>query len=578
MNFSQRGFRRSQIISVSKRLWILFFLITAFSGHVSTHMACAQSSEATTESVADPGGSKTGAAKDLADASAAPDDETKKSLNAVNQHSMYGPGMQFLADSVGQNRVAINMAWLLIAGFLVMFMQAGFALVETGFTRAKNACHTMMMNFCVYFLGALGFWAVGYALMYGAAGSNAAAIGGIAPFADATSTFSISGLGSLFSTNGFFLSGSNYDVGVCAMFLFQLVFMDTAATIPTGAMAERWKFGAFIVFAFFASMILYPIFGHWAWGGGWLSQLGNNFGLGVGYVDFAGSGVVHCIGGFCGLAGAMVLGPRLGKYNRDGTANAIPGHNIPLALLGVIILGFGWFGFNAGSTFGAAGAGNLRIGVIAVTTLLGSAGGALSAMLYMYWRSGKPDPSMIGNGFLAGLVAITGSAAFISPSVAVLVGAVGGLIMCWSVAFLDVVRVDDPVGAVAVHAGAGLWGVLAVGIFADGTYGAGWNGTLINGQAAPLIGLLHGGTGQFIAQLIGAVASVVWGFGLSYVFFKVQHLLFGIRSSREDEIGGLDIPDIGIVAYPPELLDELDYDDTQQPAGSSPALRTATTG
>lgn len=501
----------------------------------------------------DAGGAKTGGENDLANANGAPDDKTKASLNAAYKHSIYGSGLRFMAQTEGQNRVGINTAWLLICGFLVMFMQAGFALVETGFTRAKSAVHTMMMNFCVYFIGLLGFWSVGFALMYGAAGSSAANIGGI-PVFGAGHVFAIPHFGSLFATNGFFLSGNNYDVGVCAMFLFQVVFMDTAATIPTGAMAERWKFGAFIVYGFFVSMILYPIFGHWAWGGGWLSQLGNNFGLGCGYVDFAGSGVVHAVGGFCGLAGAMVLGPRIGKYNRDGTANAIPGHNIPLALLGVLILAFGWFGFNPGSTFGAAGGGNLRIGVISVTTMLASAGGAFATMMYMYLRSGKPDPSMVANGFLAGLVAITAPSAFVSPTIGVLIGAIGGLIMCWAVSFLDLVRVDDPVGAVAVHGGAGLWGVLSVGIFADGTYGAGWNNT----TGKPLVGLLYGGTGQFYAQLIGIVTIVIWAFGASYAFFKIQDKLFGIRSKREDEIGGLDIPDMGIIAYPPDVMTE-DY-------------------
>ncbi|HEX8834800.1 MAG TPA: ammonium transporter [Abditibacteriaceae bacterium] len=496
----------------------------------------------------DPAGATTGKASDIATAGATATADDAKAIAAAT-----GPGMQFLADSVGQDRIGLNMAWLLICGFLVMFMQAGFALVETGFTRAKSATHTMMMNFTVYFLGMLGFWAVGFGLMYGAAGPIGA-LGGMAPFSDSTAKFNIENFGSLFATKGFFLAGDSYDVAVCAMFLFQVVFMDTAVTIPTGAMAERWKFTAFIPYCFFVSMFLYPLFGHWAWGGGWLSQLGNNFGLGAGYVDFAGSGVVHTVGGMCGLAGAMVLGPRLGKYNRDGSANAIPGHNICLALTGVMILGFGWFGFNAGSTFGAAGGGNLRIGTVATTTMLASAGGGAISMLYMYLTTKKPDPTMVGNGFLGGLVAITAPCAFVSPSMGVLIGAIGGLIVCWAVAFLDNIHVDDPIGAVAVHAGAGLWGVFAVGIFADGTYGAGWNATVNStGAGVPVIGLLYGGTGQFWAQLIGAVTAAVWGFGASYAFFKIQSALTrgGIRSSVEDELGGLDIPDMGIVAYPP---------------------------
>ncbi|HEX8550424.1 MAG TPA: ammonium transporter [Abditibacteriaceae bacterium] len=510
----------------------------------------------------DAGGTTTGTMNDIATASGALTDKDKEAIKSS------GPGLQLVAEGVGQNRIAINTVWLLICGFLVMFMQAGFALVETGFTRAKSACHTMMMNFCIYFLAMLGFWAVGFALMYGAVGPIAN-LGGLAPIADTTAKVSIPGLGSLFATQGFFLSGNMYDVGVCAMFLFQMVFMDTTATIPTGAMAERWKFTAFIWYALFVSMILYPIFGHWAWGGGWLSQLGNTFGLGVGYVDFAGCGVVHMVGAFCGLAGAIILGPRIGKYNRDGTANAIPGHNIPLALLGCMILALGWFGFNAGSTFGASGIGNLRIGIVATTTMLASAGGAVAAMIYMYYKSRTPDPTMVANGFLGGLVAITAAAGFVSPSIGVLIGFVGGLIVCWAIAFLDVIHVDDPIGAVAVHGGAGLWGVLAVGIFADGTYGAGWNGTLDKtGQGVPLIGLLYGGTGQFWAQCIGAVAAAAWGFGASWVFFKVQGLVMGgIRSSAEDEIDGLDIPEIGIVAYPPDY--SADY--IEEPLAPEPA-------
>jgi Amt family ammonium transporter len=540
----------------------LLLALLLCAGATSTSTCHAQSAPAAAPTAAnkyagDPGGATTGKASDIATAGAQVTDK-----DVLQMQKTSGPGMALLADAVGQNRIGINMAWLLLCGFLVMFMQTGFALLEAGFTRAKNACHTMMMNLSAYFMGVLGFWAVGYALMYGAAGPIPA-LGGMAPFSDGDLKFSIPNFGSLFATNGFFLAGESYDVAVCAMFFFQVVFMDTALTIPTGAMAERWKFGAFLGYCLFVSMILYPIFGHWAWGGGWLSQLGNNFGLGVGYVDFAGCGPVHAIGGFAALAGAMVLGPRLGKYNRDGSANPIPGHSIPLALTGVMILGFGWFGFNAGSTFGAAGGGNLRIGVVAATTAMASAGGAVASLLYMYRATGKFDPSMVANGFLAGLVSITASCAFVSPSVAVLIGAIGGLIMCWAVAFCEVVHLDDPVGAVAVHAFCGVWGLLAVGIFADGTYGAGWNVTMdAQGNAVPLVGLLYGGTGQFFAQLIGGVAALVWGFGAAFAFFKVQNALMarsgGIRSLPEDESAGLDIPDMGIVAYPPDLVPELE--------------------
>lgn len=498
----------------------------------------------------DPGGSMTGNASDLYTASAAPSDEDKKAFS--------GPGMKFLADQAGQNRIGINMMWLLVCGFLVMFMQAGFALVETGFTRAKNASHTMLMNFACYFFGLTGFWMCGFAFMYGNAGPIGN-MGGTAPIVGGTTVPMIAGLGSFISLNGFFMSGHSYDVGVYAMFLFQMVFMDTAVTIPTGALCERWKFSAFIVYSFFMSCILYPFFGHWAWGGGWLSQLGNTHGLGCGYVDFAGSGVVHAVGGLCGLAGAWVLGPRIGKFNKDGSANAIPGHHIPMAILGCLILGFGWFGFNPGSTFGASGAGNLRIGIVATTTMLASAGGALSSMLYMYAKTKKPDPTMVVNGFLAGLVAITAPSGFVSGSVGFLIGAIAGILVCFSVAFFDKIHIDDPVGAVSVHGVCGLFGVLCVGLFADGTYGQGWNlTTLPDKSGQQLLGLIPAiiqgktaiGMGQLMAQLIGIITLIVWAFGFSLVFFKVQKKFMGIRVSEEDEINGLDVPETGVIAYP----------------------------
>jgi Amt family ammonium transporter len=518
-----------------------------------------QGSAATTtatedEKVGDATGTATGNMSDLATAGAIIGDKEKASIEKSSK--AFGPGMQFLADAEGQNRIGINMMWLLICGFLVMFMQAGFALVETGFCRAKNAAHTMMMNFGCYFLGVTGFWMCGFALMYGNAGpiSN---IGGTPPI-DGGGAVSLGSLGTIFATNGFFLSGNNYDIGVYAMFLFQMVFMDTAVTIVTGSMAERWKFSAFIVYCFFMACFLYPLFGHWAWGGGWLSQLGNNFGLGVGYADFAGSGCVHAVGGLCAAAGAIVLGPRIGKYNRDGTANAIPGHHMPMAILGCLILGFGWFGFNSGSTFGAAGNSNLRIAIVATTTMLASAGGALAAMIYMYATVKKPDPTMVVNGFLAGLVAITASSGFVSGPVGFLIGAIGGVLVCVAVPIIDRLHIDDPVGAISVHGVNGLFGVLCVGLFADGTYGAGWNATKMGEIDKPLIGLFpammqgnaSAGLSQLTAQLIGVVTLLVWAFGVSLVFFKVQKAIMGLRVSPEDEIAGLDIPETGVLAYP----------------------------
>jgi Amt family ammonium transporter len=330
-----------------------------------------------------------------------------------------------------------------------------------------------------------------------------------------------------------------------AHFLFNLVFMDTTATIVTGAMAERWKFSAFVVYGFFVSMVIYPIFGNWAWGGGWLAQLGLKSGLGHGYVDFAGSGVVHAVGGFVALAGAMVIGPRIGKYNKDGTPNAFPAYNLPLAILGTFILAFGWFGFNPGSTLAAT---DLRIAVVAVNTMLASATGAFCAMMWSCRKRklGKPDPGMSAKGMLAGLVAITAPSGFVAPWAALLIGAVAGVLVVESINFFErKARIDDPVGAISVHGINGLWGILSLGLLADGTYGAGWNGV-----AGTVKGLFYGDASQLMAQVIGAVTVVVWAGGLGWLFFKIQDRLQGIRSKPEDELAGLDMPELGVLAYP----------------------------
>ncbi len=453
------------------------------------------------------------------------------------------PTLEEVAETVGHNKISINMMWTLFAGFLVMFMQAGFALAETGLTRAKNAAHTMMMNFMVYALGMTGYWIMGYALQMGGVGAVSALSGGTANLAN---EFSITLFGKefgLFGTTGFFLSGVSYDAAIFTLFLFQMVFMDTAATIPTGAMAERWKFSSFIVFALFISMITYPLYANWVWGGGWLSALGKNFGLGHGHVDFAGSSVVHMVGGVTALAGAWVLGPRLGKFNKDGTPNAIPAHDIPMALTGAFILAFGWFGFNAGSTLAGT---DLRIGVVAVNTMLAAASGAIAAMLYMWTRYGKPDPSMAMNGMLAGMVAITAPCAFVNSVAAFLIGAVAGVLVCLSVFFVErTLKVDDPVGAVSVHGACGAWGVLSLGLFADGTYGDGFNGV-----AGTVRGLFYGDATQFVAQVVGTLTNLVFVFVASYAFFKVCDMVMGLRVAPEVEIEGLDIPEMGTLAYP----------------------------
>src|SRR2546428_1924651 len=339
----------------ARAIRLLFALL--FSVAIWPGASYAISAQTPAPPAADPNGGATGTANDV------PLKETGK------------PALVDALETAGHNKIAINIVWTLSTGFLVMFMQAGFALVETGFTRAKNAAHTMSMNFMVYAIGMLGYWICGYALQMGGVGA-VAALGGT-PALNHEFTLQLFGKPfGLLGLKGFFLSWDAYDVGVFALFLFQMVFMDTAATIPTGAMAERWKFSSFVIFGFFMSMFVYPIFANWVWGNGWLANLGANFGLGHGHVDFAGSSVVHMVGGVAALAGAIVLGPRIGKYTKDGKPVAIPGHHIPMALLGTFILAFGWFGFNPGSTLAGH---ELRIPRVAANTMLASAAGAVSA-------------------------------------------------------------------------------------------------------------------------------------------------------------------------------------------------------
>jgi len=478
----------------------------------------------------DPGGTLTGSAADIVMA------DPKAGLTLAD-----------VVNQVGQNRVAVNFVWTLVAGFLVMFMQAGFALVETGLCRAKNANHTMMMNFMVYGFGLFAYWVMGFAIQQGGS-AGISNLGGMNPL---NNEFKLSLFGKdwgLFGTKGFFLSGDTYDVGVMVLFLFQMVFMDTATTIVTGAAAERWKFAAFAISTFFLGAITYPLFGNWAWGGGWLSQLGANFKLGHGYCDFAGSGVVHSVGGLTALAVAMIIGARIGKYNRDGSPNPIPGHDITMVLLGCFILAFGWFGFNPGSTLGASGNGSLRIGSIAVNTMLAGCTGSFGALLYMWMRFGKPDASMSGNGLLAGLVAITAPSGFVNTVGAAIIGFSAGVLVCLSVEFLErVMKIDDPVGATSVHGTCGLWGVLCVGLFADGTsnYGGSWNG--VDGSVT---GLFYGDAGQFVAQLIGVCTLVGVIFTLSYVFNAFIDFFVGQRVSVDVELEGLDLPEMGALGYP----------------------------
>jgi Amt family ammonium transporter len=482
----------------------------------------------------DPAGVKTGTANDV------PVTDSKKGLTLAD-----------LINQVGQNKIAINFTWTLLAGFLVMFMQPGFAMVETGLCRAKNANHTMMMNFMVYGLGLFAYWVCGFAIQMGGVGA-VTNLGGGNPLSGEYTIHLFGKAFGLFGTQGFFLSGHTYDVAVMVLFLFNMVFMDTTTTIVTGAAAERWKFLAFAVSTLGLGALIYPLFGNWAWGGGWLSQLGVNFGLGHGYVDFAGSGVVHTIGGLTALAVAMIVGPRIGKYNRDGSPNAIPGHDLTMVIIGCFILCFGWFGFNPGSTLGASGNGALRISSVAVNTMLAGATGSFGAVLYMWIRYGKPDASMTVNGLLAGLVAITAPSGFVNSTGAAIIGLIGGVLVCLSVELVDrILKVDDPVGAISVHGVNGIWGVIAVGLFADGrsNYGGAWNG--VDGSVR---GLFYGDPSQLVAQLIGVVTLMGCIFTLSYLFNTLVDGLVGQRTSAAAELQGLDIPEMGALGYPEFVL------------------------
>jgi ammonium transporter, Amt family len=471
-----------------------------------------------------------------------------------------------LYDRIAHNLVSINFVWALVTGFLVMFMQAGFMFVETGLCRAKNASHTAAMNFLIYPLGCLGFWAYGFAIGWGNWFNGPVPPGWYASLGPGLSTLNDGwGIGAgaaagvfkygIIGLKGWFLNSSVNDVGVMTIFFFMMVFMDTTATIPTGAMAERWAWRNFVLYGLWIALP-YCIYANWVWGGGWLAQAGLNWGLGHGAVDFAGSGVVHAMGGIIGLAGAIVVGPRIGKYDKQGRPLPIPGHNIPMVVLGTFILAFGWFGFNPGSTLAGT---DLRISFVVVNTMLASITGAIGSMVALEVKGLKHDPSMMCNGMLAGLVAITAPCAFVSPWAAALIGAVAGVIVVYSVLFIERIGIDDCVGAISVHGVGGLWGVFSVGIFANGEYGAGWNGVVREGMVSQygadgVRGLLYGDVSQFWAQSLDCVVVAVFGFAMAYVWFKFSNLITPIRVPREVEIEGLDIPEVGAPGYPDFVL------------------------
>ena len=464
-------------------------------------------------------------------------------------------GPAFAGQSVAEGKpeaataTSLNLLWIVLGAVLVIFMQAGFALVETGLCRAKHAAHVVSTNFAIFGLGFVGFFLIGFPLMFG--GYSYPGYFGM----DSAIGSNLIGSGDwVFLWKGpLALSGKGYDVAVVAFFLYMVAFMDTTATIPTGSMAERWKWKSFVAWGLFCGGIYYPLFGAWTWGGGWLSQLGDSLKLGHGYVDFAGSGIVHAVGGMAALAGSIVLGPRIGKFGPDGKARPMPGHHLPMAMLGTFILLFGWFGFNAASTFAAT---DNRFTVAAVNTAIAAAFGATGAMFYaMYTGGKKPDPGVMINGMLAGLVAITAPCAFVAPWAAAVIGVLAAIIVTLAGRFIESRGIDDPVGAIAVHGVGGLLGVVFVGLFADGTYGAAWNAldrqwTKDNG----VTGLFYGGEGfkQLIAQLIGVGVLCTVIFGLAFTFFFIQNKLTkgGIRSTEADELAGLDDAEMGMLAYP----------------------------
>ncbi|MBN2085995.1 MAG: ammonium transporter [Anaerolineales bacterium] len=410
----------------------------------------------------------------------------------------------------------LNTVWVLITAFLVFWMQAGFAFVEAGLTRAKNTTNILFKNLIDFVFATLAFWVIGYAFMFG------------------------STAGGWIGTTGFFVSPAGaQDVAglpLMAFWLFQLVFAGTAATIVSGAMAERTKFSAYLLYSFFISAFIYPISGHWIWGGGWLATLP----IGAGFKDFAGSTVVHSVGGWLALIGAILLGPRLGRFGSDGKPKAIPGHSISMAVLGVFILWLGWFGFNPGSQLAADGLNADIISLVAVNTNIAAAAGAISAMVVVWlFISKKPDLPAALNGTLAGLVAITAPCAFVTPAASVVIGLVAGVIGAYGALLLEKLKVDDPVGAVPVHLMNGVWGTLALGIFATE-----------NGVS----GLIAGSAEQLLAQTIGILAVSAWCLLCGMVLFATIKAFHGLRVSREEETQGLDILEHGAQAYPGDVL------------------------
>ena len=423
-------------------------------------------------------------------------------------------------DPVAELTRSLNSTWVLLCAFLVFFMQAGFALVEAGLTRAKNATNIMMKNLMDFVLGTIAYWAIGYALMYGTVTNG------------------------FFGGVGFFVGATGDDVAGLprlAFWLFQLVFAGTTVTIVSGAMAERTKFISYILYSIIISAVIYPLVGHWIWGGGWLWTIGESTGLlaGGGFRDFAGSTVVHSVGGWAALMGALALGPRLGRFNADGSPNAIPGHSVTLFGLGVFILWLGWFGFNPGSQLAIVGANADAVALVAVNTTIAAAAGSVTALLYSWSKTKKPNVGAAFNGVLGGLVGITAGCAYVTPLDSLIIGAVAGPLVMLAGQALDKLKIDDPVGAVPVHLVCGVWGTLAVGLFGS-----------LNGVTGVFAG---GGFSQLIIQVIGVAAVGIWTVITVGILFFVIKKTVGLRVSAEEEIEGLDAMEHGTIAYPQDV-------------------------
>ncbi len=421
--------------------------------------------------------------------------------------------------STAELAVAMDTFFLFICAALVFFMQAGFAMLTAGLTRSKNTANILFKNLMDFVMCSIAFWAIGWGIAYGTSA------------------------GGFIGTDQFFLPALTEEgsVPVLASWFFQVVFAGTAATIVAGAMAERTKFTAYLVYSFIISLFIYPVVVHWVWSGaGWLNHYAGNTEGNWGFTDFAGSTVVHSVGGWASLMGAIILGPRLGKYGPDGKPRTIPGHNISLAVLGVFILWLGWFGFNPGSQLAIASQANAdAVAMVAVTTNLAAAAGALGALFTAWLRYGKPDLGQTLNGVLAGLVAITAGCAYVDPLAAIIIGFIGGPIAVLGAELLDKLKIDDPVGAVPVHLMAGIWGTLAVGLFASMPGNTGTTGLFYGGGATLLI-----------AQLVGILAVGVWTAAIAGAMFLAIKATIGLRVSKEEEEAGLDIGEHGAVAYP----------------------------